>query len=105
MTKDEEIIYANAIDKIDRYAEKMKIMVQRALDNKVIDTTNRNPMFIGLSNDFVAGALRWAIMGLKPFVGSKEDAIKISEAMWDNFRTEPIDVDAMLVDLAAKIGN
>lgn len=100
MTKDEEIIYANAIDKIDDYVERMKSMVQRALDNKVIDTTNRNPMFIGLSNDFVAGALRWAIMDLKPFVGSKEDAIKISEAMWDNFRTEPTDVD-MLLDLAA----
>jgi hypothetical protein len=96
MAKDEEIIYANAIDKIDDYAKRMKSMVQKALDNKVIDTTNRNPMFIGLSNDFVAGALRWAIMDLKPFVGSKEDAIKISEAMWDNFRTEPIDLNDLL---------
>jgi hypothetical protein len=96
MTKDEEIIYANAIDKIDDYTKRMKSMVQRALDSKVIDTTNRNPMFIGLSNDFVAGALRWAIMDLKPFVGSKEDAIKISEAMWNNFRTEPINLNDLL---------
>ena len=101
MTKSEEIIYANAIDKIDDYAERMKNMVQRALDNKVIDTTNRNPMFIGLSNDFVAGALRWALKNIKMFVGNEEDAIKISEAMWDNFRTEPIDSDDMLADLAA----
>ena len=100
MEKDEEIIYTNAIDKIDDYAKRMKSMVQKALDNKVIDTTNQNPMFIGLSNDFVAGALRWALKDIKMFVGSKEDAIKISEAMWDNFRTEPTDVD-MLADLAA----
>lgn len=96
MTKDEEIIYANAIGTIDRYAERMKSMVQKALDNKVIDTAKRNPMFIGLSNDFVAGALRWAIMDLIPFVGSKEDAIKISEAMWNNFRTKPIDLNKLL---------
>lgn len=96
MTKHEEIIYANATDMIDDYAERMKSMVQKALDNKVIDTTKRNPMFIGLSSDFVAGALRWAIMDLKPFVGSKEDAIKISEAMLDNFRTEPIDLNDLL---------
>lgn len=96
MTKDEEIIYANAIDKIDNYAKRMKSMVQKALDNKVIDTTYRNPMFIGLSNDFVAGALRWAIMDLKPFVGSEEDAIKISEAMWDNFRTGTFDLDELV---------
>jgi hypothetical protein len=93
MTKYEEIIYTNAIDTIGDYAERMKSMVQKALDNKVIDTTNRNPMFIALSNDFVAGALRWAIMNLKPFVESKEDAIKISEAMWNNFRTEPIELN------------
>lgn len=55
MTKDEEIIYANAIDKIDEYARRMK----------------------------------------------NEDAIKISEAMWDNFRTKPIDFGDMLEDLAA----
>ena len=101
MTKDEGIIYANAYDKIDEYARRMKNMVQKALDNKVIDTTNRNPMFIGLSNDFVAGALRWALKDIKMFVGSEEDAIKISEAMWDNFRTEPIDFGDMLEDLAA----
>lgn len=97
MTKNEEIIYANAIDMIDNYAERMKSMVKKALDNKVIDTTKQNPMFIGLSNDFVAGALRWAIMDLRPFVGSKEDAIKISDAMWDGFSN----VDNMLVDLVA----
>lgn len=100
MTKYEKIIYANACDKIDEYARCMKSMVQKALDNKVIGTTDRNPMYVGLTNDFVAGALRWAIMDLKPFVGSKEDAIKISEAMWNNFCTEPTDVD-MLMDLAA----
>ena len=99
MTKDEEIIYANAINTIDNYAEGMKSMVQRALDNNVIDTTNRNPMFIGLSNVFVAGALRWAIMKLIQFVGSKDDAIKISEAMWDNFRTEPIDLNDLLEEI------
>lgn len=96
MTKDEEIIYANAIDKIDEYARRMKSMVQKALDNKVIDTTGRNPMYVGLSNDFVAGALRWALKDIKMFVGCEEDAIKISEAMWDNFRTKPIDLNDLL---------
>jgi hypothetical protein len=96
MTKDEKIIYANAIDKIDGYAKSMKSMVQKALDNKVIGTTDRNPMYVGLTNAFVAGALRWAIMDLKPFVVSEEDAIKISEAMWNNFRTEPIDLNDLL---------
>lgn len=96
MAKDKEIIYSNACDKIDEYARCMKSMVQKALDNEVIDTTGRNPMFIGLSNDFVAGALRWALKDIKPFVGCEEDAIKISEAMWGNFRTKPFDVEELL---------
>lgn len=99
MTKEEAIIYANAYDKIDEYARRMKNMVQKALDNKVIDTTGRNPMYVGLSNDFVAGALRWALKDIKPFIGCEEDAIKLSEAMWDNFRTKPFNVEKLLEDI------
>ena len=88
MTEDEKIIYANALDEIERYSERMKKMVKNALEHKVIDTTNRNPMFVGLSNDFVAASLRWALMDIKQWVGNEEDIIKISNAMKNNFLSQ-----------------
>lgn len=93
MTEDEKIIYANACDEIERYSERMKNKVKDALEHKVIDTTNRNPIFVGLSNDFVAASLRWALMDIKQWVGNEEDAIKISDAMNNYFRSKEVNLN------------
>lgn len=88
MTEDEKTIYVNACKGIERYSEWMKKMVKNALEHKVIDTSNRNPMFFGLSNDFVAASLRWALLDIKQWVGNEKDAIKISNAMKNYFLSQ-----------------
>lgn len=87
MNKEEKIVYQNVCDSIDTYAKRMKNMAENAFEAHAVDCKDRNPMYIGLSNDVVAACMRWALFDLSMFVDSKENAIALSEKMRRNFRT------------------
>lgn len=54
-------------------------------------------MNIGLANDIAAACLRWALMDLKPFVDSNENAVTLSEAIYHGFQTEPINIEDLKI--------
>ena len=88
MTKNEEIVYANVCKVFDDCVCQMRKNIERAFEQHAVNCENRNPMFIGIANDVVAASMRCAIMNISSFVGSKDDAIKLSEQMFRNFVSE-----------------